>query len=203
MIPFRKFIRIKRPGAGFEGTNELRKEYIRRTPGQIDPIVNEKPTPHLEEDLCEVKTFKNNSSWVLFGGIFQHTKTGSAEHPDLFPNVNFMGRQSAQELKSEYKTKKTNASAWGRIDHDNRMVHIITQNGGLTPNVNLRGKRLEDDVFSRLEAVKHLKQNFPGYMIHHAGNNYRENPDESIMTHSYGEHEKHLTDMLKSEFVSR
>ena len=48
-MSFRKFIKSKRPGAGFEGTNELRKDHIRKTPGQVDPIVNEKPTPHLEE----------------------------------------------------------------------------------------------------------------------------------------------------------
>lgn len=39
----------KTPGAGFEGTNRLRKDHISKTPGQIDPIKNKKPTPHLEE----------------------------------------------------------------------------------------------------------------------------------------------------------
>lgn len=39
----------KVPGAGFEGTNRLRKDHISKTPGQKDPIKNAKPTPHLEE----------------------------------------------------------------------------------------------------------------------------------------------------------
>lgn len=48
MKSFKSFIR-KVPGAGFEGTNQLRKDHISKTPGQIDPIRNSKPTPHLEE----------------------------------------------------------------------------------------------------------------------------------------------------------
>jgi len=48
MKSFKSFIK-KRPGAGFEGTNELRKDYVSKTPGQVDPVRNEKPTPHLEE----------------------------------------------------------------------------------------------------------------------------------------------------------
>ena len=39
----------KVPGAGFEGTNRLRKDHVAKTPGQKDPIKNAKPTPHLEE----------------------------------------------------------------------------------------------------------------------------------------------------------
>jgi len=39
----------KVPGAGFEGTNRLRKDHVSKTPGQKDPIKNSKPTPHLEE----------------------------------------------------------------------------------------------------------------------------------------------------------
>ena len=39
----------KVPGAGFEGTNRLRKDHVSKTPGQKDPIKNAKPTPHLEE----------------------------------------------------------------------------------------------------------------------------------------------------------
>lgn len=48
MKTFKSFIRRK-PGAGFEGTNEVRKDHISKTPYQKDPITNEKPTPHLEE----------------------------------------------------------------------------------------------------------------------------------------------------------
>lgn len=48
MKSFKSYIR-KVPGAGFEGTNALRKDHVSKTPGQIDPIKKEKPTPHLEE----------------------------------------------------------------------------------------------------------------------------------------------------------
>lgn len=53
MKSFKSFIcKKKKPGAGFEGTNELRKTYIANTPGQVDPLQNPMwgwPTPHLEE----------------------------------------------------------------------------------------------------------------------------------------------------------
>lgn len=50
MKTFKSFIsKKKRPGAGFEGTNEIRKDHISKTPYQQDPIRNAKPTPHLEE----------------------------------------------------------------------------------------------------------------------------------------------------------
>ena len=48
MKTFKSYIQ-KVPGAGFEGTNALRKDHVSKTPGQVDPIKKEKPTPHLEE----------------------------------------------------------------------------------------------------------------------------------------------------------
>jgi hypothetical protein len=46
MKSFKSFIH-EPPGAGYWGTNELRKKYITNTPGQVDPIKSEKPTPQI------------------------------------------------------------------------------------------------------------------------------------------------------------
>jgi hypothetical protein len=37
------------PGAGYFGTNELRKKYVADTPGQVDPVKIEKPTPSVHD----------------------------------------------------------------------------------------------------------------------------------------------------------
>lgn len=49
MKSFRSFVKSRIPGGGFEGTNRLRKNYIAKTPYQVDPLPNAKTTPHLEE----------------------------------------------------------------------------------------------------------------------------------------------------------
>ena len=52
MKSFKKFIH-EPPGAGYWGTHELRKRYVTDTPGQVDPITSEEPTPQI---------FQNRSS---------------------------------------------------------------------------------------------------------------------------------------------
>ena len=48
-----------------------------------------------KEYILEVVTFKNNSHWVLSPSGFEMEKmSGASEHPDLFPHLNFMGREA-------------------------------------------------------------------------------------------------------------
>jgi len=141
--------------------------------------------------ITEVITFKNNSSWALSPIGFEIKESGHIEHPDHFPHLDFMGRKS----KNPSNIKKTPATSWGRIDHDNKVVHVITQNGMKTPNLGrLRGKALVNDIFARIEAVKHLRDRFPEYRVHAGGDSWNEN--DKIVTHGYSEHEKYLTSML-------
>ena len=144
--------------------------------------------------LTEVLTFKNNQSWVLGPGKeFQIKDSGAVEHPDLFPHLNFMGRRTKTGVSAE---RKPRALSWGRIDHDNKLIHIITQNGGLSPGTQLSGKRLEDDVFARFDALSHLQRHFPDYRIHYGGAGVFGDPDQ-IQTHSHDEHGKHLMSLLR------
>jgi hypothetical protein len=46
MKSFKKFIH-EPPGAGYWGTHELRKRYVSDTPGQVDPVTSEEPTPQI------------------------------------------------------------------------------------------------------------------------------------------------------------
>ena len=143
--------------------------------------------------ITEVASFKNNSSWALSPSHgFEIKPSGSSEHPDLFPHLDFVGRES----KVRWSGRKTRATAWGRVDPDNKVVHIITQNGALSPEESLRGKTLENDVFARLGAIEHLRERYPDHRVHVSGG-----PDfagkPTIVTHGYSEHEKHLTGMLR------
>ena len=47
--------------------------------------------------IIEVITFKNNSSWVLSPHGFD-VKDSTMEHPDLFPHLNFMGRETESQI---------------------------------------------------------------------------------------------------------
>jgi hypothetical protein len=44
MKSFKKYIH-EPPGAGYWGTHELRKRYVTNTPGQVDPVKSNEPTP--------------------------------------------------------------------------------------------------------------------------------------------------------------
>jgi len=154
--------------------------------------------------LIEVLTFKNNSSWAYHPDTgFAHKKSGGREHYDVFPHLEFMGRgKIADEKRRIPQRKRIPAQSWGRVDHDNRIVHIITQNGQMVPSSRLTGKRLVDDVFNRITAVKHIRQHFPDYRIHVSGHQqpgYGDKVTTDITTHYYDEHLKHLTGLLANK----
>jgi len=46
MKTFKQF-NTEPPGAGYFGTNELRKKYVADTPGQVDPVNWKTPTPQI------------------------------------------------------------------------------------------------------------------------------------------------------------
>jgi hypothetical protein len=142
--------------------------------------------------ISEVVSFKNNSSWALSPSHgFEIKPSGVEEHPNIFPHLDFTGRES----KVPWSGRKTPATAWGRVDPDNKAVHIITQNGGLSPNPLSKRKTLENDVFARLGAIEHLRKQFPDHRVHVSGGvDFAGKP--TIVTHGYSEHEKHLTGML-------
>jgi len=160
--------------------------------------------------ITEVVSFRNNSLWASSKLGFEIKKPRAAyqefvaefHHAKMFPHLNF---SFIGDPKPKTGIDKIPANSWGRVDHDNKVVHIITQNGNIVPDQSLRRKKLEDDVFARLGAVEHLRERFPDYRIHvgHANKNflYDEMADdgkpENITTHGYSEHEKYLTGLLR------
>jgi len=161
--------------------------------------------------ITEVVSFRNNSLWASSKEKgFEIKKPRRHEylwdldfhHPKMFPHLNF---SVIGDPKPKTGIDKIPANSWGRVDHDNKVVHIVTQNGNIVPDQSLRGKKLEDDVFARLGAVEHLRERFPDYRIHvgHANKNHRydemadDGKPENITTHGYSEHEKYLTGLLR------
>jgi hypothetical protein len=147
--------------------------------------------------ITEVISFVNNSSWALSPLGFEIKDSAGREHPDHFPHLDFMGRSSSQEKNTGRSNKKIPATSWGRVDHDNKVIHIITQNGMITPKESLRGSKLHDDVFARLDALKHIRERFPEYRVHAGGSSVGLSSRGPIITHGYSEHERYLTDMIK------
>lgn len=141
---------------------------------------------------------------------YYHDRKGSMiEHPDAFKHLNFMDRPHSGELMvgiqdlrdpNASHLERPKAISWGRIDHTNGVVHIVTKYG-MSPYGTAKGeydkRKRVTDVFDRLDALKQLKIQYPNYDIHHL----YEVPG-SLRTPrivSYSQYEKELTDHLKEE----
>lgn len=137
--------------------------------------------------IIEVVSWEKNTLFAIGprNGPIEYvhdTKSRMIEHPDAFKHLNFNERPHSgehlmgiedlsHESAREYPgTDRPKASSWGRIDHENKVVHIVTQHGlapyGLVSSE--RNKKIrEDDVFHRLHAIKQIKQTYPDYSIQH------------------------------------
>lgn len=124
------------------------------------------------------------------------------EHPDSFPDLGF-GRPTSWEetigLKDEHKDRPE-PIAHGRIDHAKKLIQIITRHGGPTPygdsgikphsGSRKKDRDVEEDVFNRLSVMKYLEP-YKHYRI------YSSNTDYNPQIHTFHEHEKYLTSLLK------
>lgn len=124
--------------------------------------------------LKEVFTFKSNNSFVLAGGKLDiaDEKTSEKEHPEAFPNVFFSSHP--YKPTDSHTPKTTQARAWGRIDHINKVVHILTDHAGVNLitkgyDPTTRDSRAEQDATHRIEAAKQLQRLYPDYRINHRG----------------------------------
>ena len=136
--------------------------------------------------IIEVLDWEGNTLFAMGpSGIIEYhndKKGRITEHPDAFKHLNFNDRPHSGELsiginnlKDEnakgYKdVDRPKALAWGRIDHKNNVIHIVTEHG-LTPYGVVRfekdKRKRENDVFLRIDAVKQIRKNYPGVQIHH------------------------------------
>lgn len=111
---------------------------------------------------------------------YHDRKSTMIEHPDAFKDLNFMDRPHSGEIMSGIEvlsadagdspaTKRPKALSWGRVDHTNGVVHVVTQHGispyGVNPSEKNKRTR-EDDVFHRIHALKLLQQHYPDYDVH-------------------------------------
>lgn len=169
------------------------------------------------EYITEVIDWDQNTLFAIgpSGKIeFHHDRKGTMiEHPDAFEYLNFMDRPSSREFNRGIKdlrdpnargfpgADRPKAVSWGRIDHVNGVLHIVTEHGttpyGIGRNEKDKRKR-ENDVFNRLHALKHLKQTHPEYQIHHGYEGGWDSPRTPRII-SYSKYEKELMKHLTGD----
>jgi hypothetical protein len=138
------------------------------------------------EFIIEVIEWQGNTLFAMgpSGKVEYHDdrKERMTEHPDAFKHLNFMNRPHSGEImigiedlrdpnaRGRPGADRPKAIAWGRIDHNNNVIHIITQHGTAPYGVGEKEKdkrKREDDVFNRIEVLKQVASQYPGVQIHH------------------------------------
>jgi len=160
--------------------------------------------------LKEVFTFKSNNSFVWNGEKLQiaDEKTSNKEHPEAFPNIFFSSHP--YKPTDSHAQKLTKARAWGRIDHINKVVHILTDHAGINLltqgyHPTTRDSHAEQDANHRIRAARELQRLYPDYRVHHGGllTTGSETPTEEQkreQTTSYDEHENAVYRSLATHY---
>ena len=136
--------------------------------------------------ITEVIEWSGNTLFAMgpSGKVEYHDdrKGKMTEHPDAFKHLNFMNRPHSGEImigindlsdpdaRGMPGADRPKAIAWGRIDHQNNVIHIVTQHGTTPYGVGEREKdkrKREDDVFNRIKALTQIRKEYPGVQIHH------------------------------------
>jgi len=159
--------------------------------------------------LKEVFTFVKNTSFVLAGDGF-HTlgeKESHDEHPNAFPHVHFPGHPYKENNNIP---TTTTARAWGRIDHKNKVIHILTPHAGTNVavagfGVGLREKHAETDIKARLDAISELRKAHPEYKMHHTGKMIYGDVSEKDMEENTEDYDTHIKSLHRtlSDFYNR
>ena len=163
-----------------------------------------------KEFLLEVVNFKDNILYVMDGkrlrthdtrvkpnqaqdeddGEGQAEGYSETEHPNVFPEFNFMGR-------GENSENKRPASAWGRIDPNNKTFHIVTQHG-----IDVGGRfapvhasAFKRDIQHRMNVLDAMQRDFPDHRVD-VGVDAKGKP----ITHSIDQHRSYLMDHLHNFF---
>jgi len=151
--------------------------------------------------LIEVLSYDNNSLWAMhmhdskrmFEVIHQ---TGYKTHPNVFPHLYFRGRGGLDDHTFLDSSEKKDAIAWGRADHDNKVVLVLTPDGYGPSPIELRTGsprervRYKQDINHKLDALDKLQKEFPDYGVLAGFEGVRPK------IHTYDEHRKHLFGLL-------
>ena len=175
---------------------------------------------YLHQTLNEVISFRNNSQFAVANKELNVIKDENKEHPSAFPHLFFPGHPYQDEdidsarrrlvagkglsgpKRNSIKSRPT-AESWGRIDHNNKVLHIVTGNAGMNVtetgyDIKLHTKKAEKDAFDRIHAIELLKAQYPDFRVH-VGNvpkNREEMQDRKPITLSYGEYTKSIIKTL-------
>ena len=159
--------------------------------------------------LKEVFAYAKSTSFVLAGNGF-HTlgeKESRVEHPNAFPHIYFHGHPYKE---NNYIRPIMTARAWGRVDHKNKVIHIVTPHAGTSVvvrgfGVGVREKHAENDIKARLDAISELRKAHPEYKIHHTGKMIDGDASEKDMEENTEDYDTHIKSLHRtlSDFYNR
>ena len=175
---------------------------------------------YLHQTLNEVISFENNSQFVVANKELNVIEDEDKEHPSAFPDLFFPGHPYQDEdfdnarrrlvagkglsgpKRNPLKSRPT-AESWGRIDHNNKVLHIVTGNAEFNVtetgyDIKLHTKKAEKDAFDRIHAIELLKAQYPDFRVH-VGNvpkNREAMQDRKPITLSYEEYTKSIIKAL-------
>jgi len=119
--------------------------------------------------LIEITSWANTSSWVLSRkhGFEVMPKTRD-DHPVLFPHIFFPG-WAYDASGWNHPEGKAPAQVWGRIDNDNKDIHIVSPllpgRDGSLYGAGVHSSHVKRDIEARMEAVEHLRRMYPDYRL--------------------------------------
>ena len=160
-------------------------------------------------EFTDHKDYEGSSLFVLDSDgklHMRHTNAGQIkEHPDTFPEFNF-GRSTSWEADmgmGDIHRERPEPVVHGRINHEKRMIQLITKHGGpaaygdprILPDGGPKSKKSKHDVrqdaMNRLKALKSLEPYRNTYWVYHS------HTEAHPVLHSFTEHEKYLAELLK------
>lgn len=160
------------------------------------------------KEFTEHEGYEGNTLFAISPDGKLHTrdtpKGQIREHPDAFPGLNF-GRATTWEYDmgmGHAHRERPEPIAHGRINHERKMIQIITTHGGPAAYGDSRilpkggvgtrksKKDVEEDSYNRLATLKYLKP-YKDYSI------YVSHTEAYPVLHSFTEHERYLMELLK------
>ena len=148
--------------------------------------------------IIEVLSFNGSTSFAFAGGRLHHVdeRVSTHEHPTAFPHIYFPGHVSGDETNSP-NNRRMIADMWGRLDHENKVFHILSGNEGLDLasrgfHPRIHPKQAEREVNMRLRVARQIQEIHPNYKIHIG---YHSVVPTTIVV-SFEEHEKMLNQYL-------
>ena len=159
--------------------------------------------------LIEITQWVGSSSWALsrrHGLEVVSQASYPQDHPEIFPHLHFPGWAYHPSGFNDPEGKEV-AQVWGRIDPTNKELHmtspLISGGDGSLYGQGVSHATLKRDINARLDAVRLLQRQFPGFRIDTGMVDYTKPLDPSgtrfaKIYHGFDQHYKWLSEKLES-----